>query len=163
MKVLNFFFRVGEWRSNKSSWTIEFAQWRPLVQIYQLLRFSFKIRVIGRRFLNSRYGNDLFLSCVFGEQAILSSRKEIVSWPFDSASLYWFYSIIVLSRNSFIYVIADKRESLKEYINVVPNFSYKKTEIHPVSLALFFRVWSAHLWPSLMLICEFSIFFLQIW
>lgn len=51
---------------------------------------------------------------------------------------------LVISGNSFIYLIPDIGESLKDYINVVPNFSYKKTEIHPVSLALFFRVWSVH-------------------
>ena len=88
MKVLNFF------SVSASEEVIKAPEQTNLRSDGHLYKYTNYWDLVSR-FLNSRYGSDLFLSCVFGEQAILSSRKKIVSWPFDSASLYWFYSIII--------------------------------------------------------------------
>lgn len=57
----------------------------------------------------------------------------IASWLFDIANFVLIFIILLSNQlrspNSFIYYV-DKGESQKDNVNVVPNFSYKKTETH---------------------------------
>lgn len=62
-----------------------------------------------------------------GKPSFHPTREKIISlWPFEMVSCIVF---LYKSLNSFIYYL-DKQELQTDNINVVPNFSFKKSETH---------------------------------